>query len=174
MARKRMVSPDLLTSEKVAEMPIPSRYAWVALWLYLDDFGYGRDSAKLVKAHTWPLDEYATKKVESDLGRFFAAGLLCRYELVDGTRWMHAPNWDEHQKPQHPTPTKAPPCPVHAREAHEAYRELTEGLVNPFRVITEGLRHRVVELNTDKGSSSDLGLSGPALVRESLRNARSA
>lgn len=173
MARKRMVSPDLLTSEKVAEMPIPSRYAWVALWLYLDDYGYGRDSAALVKAHTWPLDEsYTTKKVETDLGRFFKAGLLCRFELLDATRWMHVPSWSEHQKPQHATDTKAPPCPVHARDAHEAYREMNEGLVNQWRVDTEELRHRVVEVNTDKGSSSDL--RGPALAQSALRSARAS
>lgn len=173
MARKRMVSPDLLTSEKVAELPIPARYAWVGLWLYLDDFGYGRDNASLIKAHQWPLDEaYTTRKVETDLARYFTAGLICRYELVDGTRWMHAPNWDEHQKPQHPTPTKAPPCPVHARGAHEAYRELTEGLVNEWRVATDELRHRVVEVNRDKGSSSDL--RGSELARNTLRSARSA
>lgn len=157
MARKRMVSPELLTSEKVASLPVACRYAWVALWLYLDDYGYGRDSARLIRAHTWPLDDaYTTKKVETDLRRFFAAGLVCRYEC-DDTLWLHAPSWGEHQKPQHPTDTKAPPCPVHDPQAHEALRKLTDPELSGWRVATDGLRHKVVEVRTDKGSSSDVG-----------------
>jgi hypothetical protein len=111
MARIRSVKPELRTSLTVAEWPREVRYAWVLLWGYLDDHGRGVDDARLVKADCLPLDDDITAAVmDAWLEMFAAAGSLCRY-TVGNRRFMHIPEWGEHQKPQHPKPTQIPPCP---------------------------------------------------------------
>ncbi len=111
MARIRSVKPELRTSTVVAEWPWEVRYFWVLLWGYLDDHGYGRDEPLLIKADCLPLDEDVTRATV-DGWLSVMAGPVCRY-TVDGRRFLHAPSWEEHQRPQHPKGTKIPPCPHH-------------------------------------------------------------
>ena len=125
MARKRMVSPELLTSLTVASMPIPARYGFVALWMYLDDCGRGKDNVDLIRAHIWPLDRsYTARKVDADLDLMVERGLLCRYE-ADGMSYLHSPSWYEHQKINRPTLSKLPPCKQHEPEAWALWSEGT-------------------------------------------------
>lgn len=152
MARKRMVSPELLASLVVASLPIQTRYAFVALWMYLDDEGRGKDSADLIRAHTWPLDpSYTVRKVRSDVETLVDKSLLCRY-VVNDSPYLHSPSWKEHQKINRPTPSKLPPCPRHDPEEWRAFSECS-------RIAHEGLTPKSVEVNSREGSSSDDGPS---------------
>lgn len=157
MARKRMIDPELFTSESVASLPISTRYTWVGLLCYLDDTGRGKDNAALVKAAVWPLDEaYTTKKVAADLDRLVDNGSLCRFECC-GTPQVHAPTWTVWQKISHPTPTKLCPCAGHEPAAHrEHQRESGAAPVQLPNPSGAALRN-VVEVSLEKSSSS-----GPA------------
>jgi hypothetical protein len=122
MARKRMLSPDMFTSETISSQPIPTRWTWAGLLTYLDDYGRGKDNAALVKAAVWPLDDaYTSKKVAADLDRLEQVGSLCRYTCC-GSRQLHAPNWETFQKVSHKTDSKVCPCPEHDRNLHEEHR----------------------------------------------------
>lgn len=118
MARMRTVKPALRTSPVVASWPIEVRYAWVLLWGYLDDKGRGLDMPKAIVGDLFPLDEQITASVMEKWLLTMTTGLdgqsgpLCRYE-VGNRAYLHAVNWDEHQKPGHPTPSQHPPCPIH-------------------------------------------------------------
>jgi hypothetical protein len=117
MARIRSIKPEVRTSLTVAQWPREVRYFFVLLWGYLDDHGYGVDDVRLIKADCFPLDDDLTN---ADIDRWLdlIAGTtdpgqpppLCRYE-VQGRRYLHAPKWAEHQRPQHPALPKHPPCP---------------------------------------------------------------
>lgn len=152
MARKRMVSPELLTSLVVASLPIQTRYAFIALWMYLDDAGRGKDNADLIRAHTWPLDPgYTVRKVRLDIEKLVDKSLLCRY-VVDGIPYLHSPSWKEHQKINRPTDSKLPPCPNHDPEEWRAFSECS-------RIAHEGLTPKSVEVSSREGSSSANGPS---------------
>lgn len=111
MARIRSVKPELRTSLVVGEWTMEVRYFWVLLWGYLDDHGRGVDDPRLIRADCFPLDEGLTSKtVDEWLSIIANAGPVCRYE-VDGKRYIHCPNWSEHQRPSHPADSKIPPCP---------------------------------------------------------------
>lgn len=156
MARKRMVSPELLTSLTVASLPIQTRYAFVALWMFLDDAGRGKDNADLIRAHTWPLDSsYTPRKVKADLDRLAACGLVCRYEVA-GSMFLHSTSWREHQKINRPTESKLPPCPKHDPDEWEAAGFSTG---DDSLSTHGGLTPKVVEVKGEEGSSSvDVGL----------------
>lgn len=128
MARIRSVKPELRTSIIVASWSFDMRYFFVLLWGYLDDSGRGLDIPKQIAGDCFPHDEKITaSKVDKWLthmtvGLNGGEGPVCRYE-VDGRRYLHTVNAAEHQRPNRPTPSRLPPCPLH--------EGLTESLPDP-------------------------------------------
>lgn len=119
MARIRSVKPELRTSLTVAQWPREVRYFWVLLWGYLDDHGYGVDEPRLIKPDCFPLDDdLTTGDIDKWLDIFVQSGSLCRFTAPDGRRYLHAINWADHQRPQHPAVPKFPACP---RMSHETF-----------------------------------------------------
>jgi hypothetical protein len=133
MARIRSVKPDLRTSKLVATWPFEMRYFFVLLWGYLDDKGRGYDVPKTIAGDCFPHDEKITaSKVDKwldrmKLGRNGKEGPICRYE-IDGIRYVHAVNWKEHQKPNRPTPSRLPQCPLHAQLTEYSSEPGSDGL----------------------------------------------
>lgn len=131
MARIRSVKPELRTSQLVASWPFEMRYFFVLLWGYLDDKGRGYDTPKTIAGDCFPHDEKVTpSKVDKwlnrmTLGRNGKEGPICRYE-VDGVLYVHAVHWKKHQKPNRPTPSRLPPCPLHV-ELTESHSEEPDG-----------------------------------------------
>lgn len=123
MARIRSIKPELRTSITVSLWPREVRYFFILLWGYLDDYGRGVDDELLIASDCFPRDRDVTpEQVDGWLELIADSGPLCRYE-VDGRRYLHAPNWREHQKPSHPTRSKIPPCPDDDPEWFKAWRE---------------------------------------------------
>jgi hypothetical protein len=131
VARIRSIKPELRKSLTVAAWPREVRYAWVLLWGYLDDHGYGVDDIRLVVADLFPLDRDVTEaKMEKWLQLMAEKPrhdpedepALCRYE-AGGRRFMHAVKWRDtdrwkgHQRVSHPGKvTVAHTCPIHDPE----------------------------------------------------------
>lgn len=110
MARIRSVKPELRTSLTVTHWPREVRYFWVLLWGYLDDHGYGVDEPRLIKPDCFPLDDDLTPDdIDKWLDIIAGAGSICRF-VVNGRRYLHAPKWADHQRPQHPAVPKYPVC----------------------------------------------------------------
>lgn len=120
MARIRSVKPELRTSEVVASWPREVRYAFVLLWGYLDDKGRGLDVPKTIAGDCFPHDDDVTPaKMNKWLNLMATTKLdpekdppVCRYEVA-GRRYLHTVNVSEHQRPNRPSPSRLPPCPVH-------------------------------------------------------------
>lgn len=155
MARKRIISPEFLTSETVAALPFRTRLGWVALWMYADDYGRGRDNAALIKADSWPLDRSVSeRKVAADLTLFEKSGMICRY-LVSGQAFFHVLSWADWQKISHPARSPIPPCPAETRpNGHAGLRKVSED----FRDAAESFPAIEVKSIEEK-------LSGPAKAR---------
>lgn len=120
MARIRSVKPSLRTSRTVAQWDFGVRYFWVLLWGELDDLGRALDIPKTIAGNCYPLDDAVTAKtVDKWLDIISTTKLdeehdppLCRY-TVAGRRYIHSLNWSEHQRPNRPSPSQHPPCPIH-------------------------------------------------------------
>lgn len=123
------------TSQLVASWPLEVRYFWVLLWGYLDDYGRGIDSAKTIAGDCFPWDEKITAATVERWIKLIVTkvdgepGPICRYN-VGGKPYLHAVNWREHQRPNRPTDSRIPPCPVHDRLTEDVHEEDTE----PFDV----------------------------------------
>jgi hypothetical protein len=117
VARIRSIKPELRTSLTATRWPREVRYFWVLLWGYLDDHGYGADEPRLIKPDCFPLDDDLTSDdIDKWLDIFVQSGSLCRFTAKDGRRYLHAVNWADHQRPQHPAVPRLPAC---LRTSHE-------------------------------------------------------
>jgi hypothetical protein len=147
MARMRMVKKELRTSELIASWPIEQRYFFVMLLGYLDDKGRGLDIPRQIAADCFPHDEKVTPaKVDGWLNKMLRnlrgeLGPICRYQ-VDGRRYLHAVNWSEHQKPNRPTPTQHPPCPIHDKLSEPVQEELSESPDGDSHPLVRGLEDK--------------------------------
>jgi hypothetical protein len=160
MARIRSIKPELRTSITVSLWPREVRYFFILLWGYLDDYGRGVDDELLIASDCFPRDRDVTPEVvDGWLETISEAGPLCRYE-VDGRRFLHAPNWREHQKPSHPTRSKIPPCPEDEPEDFKKWREVNpQRLRNRSRKSREGFA-KIPEHSTGPSGSLSGGPSG--------------
>lgn len=150
-----MVSPGLLVSEQVAALTVRARYGFVALLMYLDDEGRGKDNASAIRAHCWPLDDaVTTKKMSEDLTAMETEGLICRYE-IGGSRYLHSPTWHTHQKINRATESKLPPCPLH------------EDSLNPHGALTEPSRPIEVKRSEVQEKPSQVKRAGRDLTSRS-------
>jgi hypothetical protein len=145
MARIRSVKPSLRTSRVVAQWPMEVRYFWVLLWGYLDDLGRGDDIPKAVAGDCFPLDDAVTPaKVDRWLNLIASSSTgdrnppLCRY-IVAGARYLHAVNWKDHQRPNRPSPSRIPPCPLHEPSVEERSEPSGGDAVSP-QVLEVGSR----------------------------------
>ena len=128
MARIRSVKPELRTSLTATQWPREVRYFWVLLWGYLDDHGYGVDEPRLIKPDCFPLDDDLTPDdIDKWLELIAASGSICRF-TVGERRYLHAPKWADHQRPQHPAVPKHPVCTLShddlltpSGESHETF-----------------------------------------------------
>lgn len=167
MARIRSVKPSLRTSQVVSRWPMEVRYFFVLLWGYLDDLGRGLDIPKTISGDCFPRDDkvtaatidkwltlMATTKAEPDRDP-----PVCRYE-VGGNRYVHCVYWSEHQRPNRPSPSQHPPCPVHESFTESLSEPLTasrsEGALSPQVLELEGLTEGEVE-----GAAREPGSESP-------------
>jgi hypothetical protein len=116
MARIRTIKPEVRRSRTVTAWPRDVRLTWSYLWCYLDDEGRGEDDLQLIKAELFPRDRDVTEKRLDDWLWTIVGSKdeppLCRY-TVDGVDYLHATNWQEHQRINRPTPSRLPHCPWH-------------------------------------------------------------
>jgi hypothetical protein len=138
MARIRSVKPEIRESAIVASWPFEVRYFWILLWGYLDDWGRGLDIPKRIAGDCFPLDDIDAGDINEWLDlmtRGLVTGVpgpICRYTVV-GKRYVHAVSWGEHQKPNRPTPSRIPPCPIHESLNGDSVSESTDAQ-DEFRV----------------------------------------
>ena len=57
MARKRMVSPEIWTDDKIIELTIEERLLFIGMWNFADDEGVMTNKPKQIKAQIFPIDD---------------------------------------------------------------------------------------------------------------------
>ncbi|MGX1254116.1 hypothetical protein RKD48_006627 [Streptomyces ambofaciens] len=159
MARIRSIKPEMRTSITVSMWPREVRYFFILLWGYFDDYGRGVDDELLIASDCFPRDRDVTpERVDDWLELIAESGPLCRYE-VDGRRYLHAPNWREHQKPSHPTRSKVPPCPDDEPDDFKRWRETNpQRLRNRSRKSREGFQ-KIPEARAEPSENPSGGTS---------------
>jgi hypothetical protein len=123
VARIRSIKPEIRMSETVNSWPVEVRYFWIMLWGYVDDYGKGRDNAKLIVADTYPLDDSVTSEHVSAWLEVLAAAKVIQRYMVDSKRYIAITNWHEHQRPSHPGKSVIPDPPRDSADFDEIHEE---------------------------------------------------
>jgi hypothetical protein len=117
MARKRMISPEFFTSKTLNGLPVQTMVTFAGLWCYVDDQGRGEDDVGDDQGRGVAAPPHRHRVEDRDRpAALDQAFLICRY-AVAGFDLLHVVNWTEHQKINHPTESKLPPCQHHEAAA---------------------------------------------------------
>jgi len=150
VARIRSIKPEFRDSLTVTSWPRDVRLFFVLLWGYLDDEGRGVDEPRLIKSSCFPMDDDVTAGVVDEwLDLIAKTGTVVRYE-VDGRRYVAIPGWLEHQKTQHPKPSRLPPAPYEFEHIHAG--QAADGFSHENFMSTSGAAHEV--LTPEQGAGS--------------------
>ena len=107
MARKRVISPEFWTDEKIIQLEIPARLFMIGMLNHSDDEGIIHYSPLSLKAKIYPTDISITVELIENYIRAMLS-LKIVEEGVDpqNQKLLKFVNWHEHQKINHPTPSK--------------------------------------------------------------------
>ena len=119
MAKGRMLSKTVSTSQKLANLPSDSaRLLWTWLLPHLDREGRFYAEPSVVKGHAVPrLKNHTEITIAEDIQHLSDVGLIILYE-VKGDRYLQYTQFDEHQIGLHKereAPSPCPPPPVKVR-----------------------------------------------------------
>jgi DnaD/phage-associated family protein len=107
VARKRMIDPNIWTSEDVARLTIFERLLLIGMFSNSDDYGKGRANTTFLRSIIFPYDDVDLKKIEEALGRIKANIGIILYE-INGSKYYKFLNWVKWQKVEKPQPSKIP------------------------------------------------------------------
>ena len=82
MARKRMLSPEFWTDEKLGDCTRDERLLFMGLISQADDEGRGQGNPKLVKALVFPYDDDITTNMTASMLKGFSPIKYCRRSSV--------------------------------------------------------------------------------------------
>ena len=164
MARKRMIKPEFWTDEKIIELPIPGRLLFIGLLNFADDEGIFRNSPKSIKCEIFPAD---TSPCPDDIKEYIDLminlKLIVQGEDQDGNELLKIKNWHDHQKINHPTPSKYIFKINTMADSISPKLELSENSVSPNGELNEDsltVKYNKISLNSinsiDKSANKNL------------------
>lgn len=120
MARIRSIKPEFWVDDKIVDLSLLGKLLYIGLWNFADDEGYIFDSHRQIKRQVFPDNDY---DVQGALEELTSAGLLAKLDSDQGGV-LFIIHFSQHQKPQHPTPTKFTNVHAVSSSAHDDSREI--------------------------------------------------
>ena len=154
MSRKRMVSPEFYTDEKILELPIPARLMFIGIWNHANDEGILKNSPKQLKVQIYPADEDMTiTLIKQYLDLMISLKLLTKGTNIDNTELLKVTNWSDHQKINRPTLSKYVFTPLQLSEGSVSDQG---GLIDDSRPIKDNIKEvKLKEVNRSKRSKKN-------------------
>jgi hypothetical protein len=134
MGRIRTIKPEFPQSETLGKVSRDARLTFAMLFTVADDDGRMSAPPRLLASLLFPYDDDAPALIEGWLAELEHVGCVRRYS-VGGSSYLDIPRWKNHQKIDHPSPSRLPEyqgCareePTKPREASRAPDEASRGL----------------------------------------------
>jgi hypothetical protein len=108
MARIRSIKPEFPQSESMGRISRDARLTFILLWTLADDSGRLRGNSRMLASLLFPYDLDAPKKISAWLDELTKEGVILPY-VIDSDNYIEIPNFNKHQKIDHPSPSKFPP-----------------------------------------------------------------
>lgn len=132
MPRIRTIKPEFPMSESMGRCSREARLLFILMWTQADDEGRLRASPILLANTLMPYDSDAFARIPEWLAELSREKCIREYE-VEGNHYLEICKWAEHQRIDHPSPSKLPQfeTPVATirekpRKSREDSREIRE------------------------------------------------
>lgn len=125
MARKRMISPEFWTDEKLGILPVETRLLFMGLISNADDEGRLPGNTMLVKSVIFPYDNFSNNKIEEWLLSLAQQNIIVRYKF-DNQTYIQIVNFSKHQTINRPTPSKIPTFELLTEDSLNTHGELID------------------------------------------------
>ena len=111
MARKRMISPEIWTSQDFSELSNFEKIVFISLFSHADDEGRGVAEASFIASATFPFDKNRRDTdIEKALTKI-ALTMSVQLYSINGRKYYVMTNWKRWQKIDKPSKSKLPPPP---------------------------------------------------------------
>lgn len=111
MARKRMISPEIWTSQDFSELSNFEKIVFISLFSHADDEGRGVAEASFISSMTFPFEKNRRDAdIEKALQKI-ALKMSVQFYLVKGRKYYVMTSWKRWQKIDKPSKSKLPPPP---------------------------------------------------------------
>lgn len=169
--RRREISPEFWTDERVVELTDAAKLLFVGLWNLADREGRLEDRPLAIGFKVRP---WAPREAAALLDELLQVGLIVRY-VADGVAVLCIPRFADHQRPHPkevasklppppssplPSPPPQPPIPTQDTASREKSRQATEGNGEPGKAGTD--RAGSSGPAGPSGSSGPSGSAGPS------------
>lgn len=101
MARRRMIDPNIWSSEDMSKLTIRQRLLVIGLFSNADDYGKGKAKATYIRSIVFPYDDIPVLEIIDDLETIRATISIEFYE-VEGNSYYKFLNWEKWQTVQKP------------------------------------------------------------------------
>ena len=155
MARKRMISPEFLTDEKILELSIPARLFFIGTWLHANDEGVFKDSPKQLKAQIYPANEEITINIIIEYIKMMVnLKLFTKGTNIDDSPLLKVTNWNDWQRINRPTPSKYVFTPLQITEdSLKTHGVISDQSLNDHGSISDGslpVEDSIVEVSIEE------------------------
>ena len=170
MSRKRMISPEFYTDEKVLELPIPARLMFIGIWNHADDEGIIKNSPKQLKVQIYPADEEITiNTVIEYVEMMVKLKLLTKGTNIDDSPLLKITKWTDHQKINRPTLSRYVFSPLQITDQSvSTHGALSEDSVNDHGGLIED--SLPIEVNRSKVNIKEVKLKEVNRKERSKKN----
>jgi hypothetical protein len=110
MARIRTVKPEFQNSQSMGRVSRDARLTFIEIWPQCDDAGRIRANSRMLASVLFPYDEDAPQLIDQWLSELEKEDCIVRYR-IGNDEYLQVSHW-EHQKIDHPQPSKLPPPPA--------------------------------------------------------------
>lgn len=159
MARRRMIDPNLWTSEDVGKLTMLQRLLMIGMFSQADDYGKGRAHVAYLRSVIFPYDDISLMEIQKAL-EAIAACIHIKIYKVEGNSYYKFTKWEKWQNVQKPQPSRIPDPEedlenmIQATEAEETTAGVTAGVTaeatataevadeGEIRVILEEVREK--------------------------------
>lgn len=164
MARIRTIKPEFQNSQSMGRVSRDARLTFVELWPQCDDAGRIRANSRMLASVLFPYDEDAPKLIDGWLSELEKEGCLVRYS-VGSDDYIQISHWD-HQKIDHPQPSKLPPAPEKkAKKTKLSVREQSSKPREPSPVV-RAVSSTVSDSTGEEGIKDRIGDACAEIVSE--------
>jgi len=120
VARMRTIKPEFWTDDEIVDLDLLPKLLYIGLWNFADDDGFIEASARRIKRLVFPDNDY---DVAGALAALVQSRRIGEFESDQG-RVYQILRFKQHQRPQHPTPTKFTNIRAVSTNAHEDSGEI--------------------------------------------------